>query len=269
MRKIHLRIAAAEEREPDSAEELLLRRYLIASSPLFAAVVTRRCRARIAQDAKSLRVAHAMSLMSILMPMFPLPFPCRGHRNVCCRARFPRRLGRCECSDARRPGCCLVHEGKSCGQHVQSRRSRSGRIGQTECRGRPKKLTRRQVGSGNLEYRVRQRRPRLLLLPNVPGLIYGPSSLRIERIASCSLCLAAGLSFGRSLHAEPSRLPPEIGYDYSELETARTAAMGGALRAFSNSLEALQDNPANLAATRVYHMGGMAQFWTGANRQSY
>jgi len=109
----------------------------------------------------------------------------------------------------------------------------------------------------------------LLLLPNVPGLIYGPSSLRIERIASCSLCLAAGLSFGRSLHAEPSRLPPEIGYDYSELETARTAAMGGALRAFSNSLEALQDNPANLAATRVYHMGGIAQFWSKSNRQSY
>jgi opacity protein-like surface antigen len=45
--------------------------------------------------------------------------------------------------------------------------------------------------------------------------------------------------------------------------------MGGALRAFSNSLEALQDNPANLAATRVYHMGGIAQFWSKANRQSY
>jgi hypothetical protein len=109
----------------------------------------------------------------------------------------------------------------------------------------------------------------LVLLPNVPGLIYGPPSLRIVRIASCSLCLAAALSLGRSLHAEPSRLPPEIGYNYSELETARTAAMGGALRAFSNSLEALQNNPANLAATRVYHMGGMAQFWSKANRQSY
>jgi len=45
--------------------------------------------------------------------------------------------------------------------------------------------------------------------------------------------------------------------------------MGGALRAFSNSLEALQSNPANLAATRVYHMGGMAQIWSTANRQSY
>jgi hypothetical protein len=81
--------------------------------------------------------------------------------------------------------------------------------------------------------------------------------------------VAAALCIGGPLRADPSRLPPEIGYNYSDLETARTAAMGGALRAFSNSLEALQDNPANLAATRVYHMGGMAQFWTGANRQSY
>lgn len=64
-------------------------------------------------------------------------------------------------------------------------------------------------------------------------------------------------------------MPPEVGYNYSELETARTAALGGALRAFSNSLDALQINPANLAATRVYHLGGLAQFWSGANRQSY
>lgn len=96
----------------------------------------------------------------------------------------------------------------------------------------------------------------------------GGRSLRIARVSACSLSLAALLLSGRS-HADPSKLPPEIGYNYSELETPRIAAMGGALRAFSNSLEALQDNPANLAATRVYHMGGLAQFWAGANRQSY
>src|SRR5215471_9574908 len=96
----------------------------------------------------------------------------------------------------------------------------------------------------------------------------GGRSLRIARVSACSLSLAA-LSFSGRSHADPSKLPPEVGYNYSELETPRIAAMGGALRAFSNSLEALQDNPANLAATRVYHMGGLAQFWTGANRQSY
>lgn len=86
----------------------------------------------------------------------------------------------------------------------------------------------------------------------------------------CSLAWAlAALCVGGPLEAEPSELPPEVGYGYSEVETARSAGMGGALRAFSNSLEALQLNPANLAATRVYHMGGLAQFWTAADRQSY
>jgi hypothetical protein len=89
------------------------------------------------------------------------------------------------------------------------------------------------------------------------------------RVVPCSLCLAAVLCVGGPLRAEPSPLPPEVGYDYSEVETARIAAMGGALRAFSNSIDALQSNPANLAATRVYHMGGMAQIWSTANRQSY
>ena len=89
------------------------------------------------------------------------------------------------------------------------------------------------------------------------------------RVVPCSLCFAAALCVGGPLRAEPSPLPPEVGYNYSELETARIAAMGGALRAFSNSLDALQSNPANLAATRVYHMGGLAQIWSTANRQSY
>ncbi|HTV25990.1 MAG TPA: hypothetical protein VMG12_45140 [Polyangiaceae bacterium] len=87
--------------------------------------------------------------------------------------------------------------------------------------------------------------------------------------AAARAVLLAGICVGGPLKAEPSALPPEVGYNFSELELPRTAGMGGALRAFSNSLEALQINPANLAATRVYHIGGGAQFWTGANRQTY
>jgi hypothetical protein len=34
-------------------------------------------------------------------------------------------------------------------------------------------------------------------------------------------------------------------------------------------VEALYTNPANMAATRVYHLGGNVQFWPQANRQSY
>jgi opacity protein-like surface antigen len=69
--------------------------------------------------------------------------------------------------------------------------------------------------------------------------------------------------------AEPSKLPPQIGYNYSDIETARTGALGGAVRAISSSVEALHSNPANLVAARVYHLAGMAQFWPSANRQSY
>jgi hypothetical protein len=109
----------------------------------------------------------------------------------------------------------------------------------------------------------------LVLLPNDRALIYGVClSARFIRLSSSAWALAA-FCVGGPLGAEPSELPPEVGYSYSEVETARIAGMGGALRAFSNSLEAIQLNPANLAATRVYHMGGLAQFWTAANRQSY
>jgi opacity protein-like surface antigen len=69
--------------------------------------------------------------------------------------------------------------------------------------------------------------------------------------------------------ADPSKLPPAIGYNYDEIETARSAGTAGALRAASNSLSALFLNPANLAVTQVYHLGAFAQIWPEAKRQSY
>lgn len=87
--------------------------------------------------------------------------------------------------------------------------------------------------------------------------------------ATLVAALAAALFTARTAHADPSDLPPELGYDYGEIETPRTAAFGGGTRAFSNSMEALYNNPANMAATRVYHLGGHVQFWPQANRQSY
>jgi opacity protein-like surface antigen len=86
--------------------------------------------------------------------------------------------------------------------------------------------------------------------------------------------LAAWLVLASSLVSAPagadrSDLPPEVGYNYGEIETPRIAAMGGAMRAFSNSLDALFINPANMAASRVYHLGALAQIWPEANRQSY
>lgn len=69
--------------------------------------------------------------------------------------------------------------------------------------------------------------------------------------------------------AEPSSLPPEVGYNYGEIETARIAALGGGLRALGSSTSALFQNPANMAASRVYHVGVLAQIWPQARRQSY
>lgn len=81
--------------------------------------------------------------------------------------------------------------------------------------------------------------------------------------------LGCSLSWASTAGADASTLAPEIGYNYGEIETPRIAAMGGAMRAMSNSLEALFMNPANMAATRVYHLGLLAQIWPEARRQSY
>ncbi len=63
--------------------------------------------------------------------------------------------------------------------------------------------------------------------------------------------------------------PPELGYDYQAIESARTTAMGGAQRALASSTEGLWINPAGMAAARVYHVGALAQFWPEAGRQTY
>ncbi|MBN2197538.1 MAG: hypothetical protein JW751_32465 [Polyangiaceae bacterium] len=70
-------------------------------------------------------------------------------------------------------------------------------------------------------------------------------------------------------HAEPDEVPLEVGYDYGEFAQPRGAAMGGAIRAFGNSLDALYSNPANVVGTRVYHLGGAAQFSPTAHRSTY
>jgi hypothetical protein len=55
------------------------------------------------------------------------------------------------------------------------------------------------------------------------------------------------------------RLPPQVIYNYSENETPRSAAMGGALRALGNGTSAVYLNPATMAAARVYHVGALIQ----------
>ncbi|MFZ5890981.1 MAG: hypothetical protein ACOY0T_08015 [Myxococcota bacterium] len=99
-------------------------------------------------------------------------------------------------------------------------------------------------------------------------------TLKRQRIASTGValaCLSAALATfaPRAAHADSSELDPAIGYNYGEIETARTAATGGAQRALSTSIGALFVNPANVARERVYHIGAFAQLWPEARRQSY
>lgn len=86
-----------------------------------------------------------------------------------------------------------------------------------------------------------------------------------------SAIACAGACFFPStvVRAEPSKLPPEVGYNYNEIETARVAAKGGADFALGSSVSALFTNPANMAVSRVYHAAALLQIWPEASRQSY
>ena len=86
-----------------------------------------------------------------------------------------------------------------------------------------------------------------------------------------SAIACAGACFFPStvVRADPSELPPEVGYNYNEIETGRVTAKNGADRALGNSVSALFMNPANMATSRVYHAAALVQIWPEASRQSY
>jgi len=60
-----------------------------------------------------------------------------------------------------------------------------------------------------------------------------------------------------------------VGWDYGDVDTGRSAALSGAQRSFSTSYGALLSNPANMASSRVYHVGALASIWPEASRQTY
>lgn len=97
----------------------------------------------------------------------------------------------------------------------------------------------------------------------------GAASSRFGRALLGACALATSVLASSAAHAEASSLDPTIGWNYGEIETPRSAAMGGALRAYSNSVSALFINPANMASSRIYHLGALAQIWPEAGRQSY
>lgn len=95
------------------------------------------------------------------------------------------------------------------------------------------------------------------------------SIARAQSLLVAGAALFACGVFADNARAERSSVPPEVGYHYGEIETPRITATGGAQRALSNSLSSLFVNPANMAATRVYHLGAFAQIWPEASRQTY
>ena len=84
--------------------------------------------------------------------------------------------------------------------------------------------------------------------------------MRFSRF-SVGATLLVSLTLASRARADASDLVPEVGYNYGEVETARSAAMGGALRALGNGVTGLYLNPANMALTRVYHLMALAQIW--------
>jgi len=101
---------------------------------------------------------------------------------------------------------------------------------------------------------------------NLSSRTNGP---RCARVLSAIACAGACFFASTVVQAEPSKLPPEVGYNYDEIETGRSVGKDGADRALGNSVSALFSNPANMATSRVYHAAALVQIWPEASRQSY
>jgi hypothetical protein len=89
--------------------------------------------------------------------------------------------------------------------------------------------------------------------------------VRAHAVLSATLIVC---SVASQVRAE-SALAPETGWDAATLETGRSAALSSASRAIGSSISAILQNPANMAANRVYHVGVFGGIWPEADRQSY
>ena len=105
----------------------------------------------------------------------------------------------------------------------------------------------------------------------VQGLVIRRTAthMRLTQILVFCETLLLVLVIGSGAIAESSKLSPEIGYDYGDVEDARWSATSGALIATSNGISAIWTNPAGLVRSQVYHIGAIAGIWPEAKRQSY
>lgn len=84
-----------------------------------------------------------------------------------------------------------------------------------------------------------------------------------------SIALAAASAFGSRAAIAQSKLAPEVGWNYGDVETARAAALASATRAFGTGTSGLYLNPAAIALSRIYHLEALAQIAPEAKRQTY
>lgn len=83
-----------------------------------------------------------------------------------------------------------------------------------------------------------------------------------------SLAALAALAPARA-RADRSPLDPNLIYNYGENETARSAAMGGALRAMGYGTSSLFLNPAAVPEARLYHIEAQGQVTPETGRNVY
>ncbi len=94
-------------------------------------------------------------------------------------------------------------------------------------------------------------------------------------LAQAGVCISLAVAaFPRAAVAAPTAVettdtPSPFAYDYGEVETPRSAAMGGALRAAGNGTTGIFLNPANLALTRIYHIEAFGEITPEVGRQVY
>lgn len=89
------------------------------------------------------------------------------------------------------------------------------------------------------------------------------------RSARNILASAAATFFFSSAVFAQSTLAPEVGFNYGDVETARTTALAGATRAFSVGTSGLYLNPGAMTLSRIYHLEALAQIVPEARRQTY
>jgi hypothetical protein len=85
------------------------------------------------------------------------------------------------------------------------------------------------------------------------------TTLRLSSALALALTALAHLSSAAAQETETAGIPTPFANNYGSTETARTTAMGGALRSLGTGTAGMFLNPATIALKRLYHVEGILQ----------